>query len=533
MEIAKQLRDSIEIAMLYNKCFNLQKSTNSSAETVIQLEIKLRMLQENKCKLSPRCVDAIMRSKLKRLGTHVRSDIADYAAAVKRIEEDRVGGVFVEDLRKQKKKLFSSVVKAFPAICVSNLSVRHVAPLSVEAVDLVVIDEASQCDIASSLPMLVRGKRAVVIGDEKQLIHISNISKIDDQQLQAKHGLTEVDEQRFLYSSQSLFDLCRTTIGTSGAYTILKDHYRSRVEIIQFSNEAFYGNQLMVWTDYRQLKETGDVEGICWHDVKGQVIRPSGGSAYNLEECKVVVDVLKGLIRKALDKRASIGIVTPFREQENKIKDLVLKEVTVDTMEALDLKIDTAHGYQGDERDIIIFSPVVSTGIHEWTKGFLANTQNLFNVAITRPRAELHIVGDREACAKSSIEYLEKFVQYVGRTRKVDVFKKGQYKELFDSEWEEMFYYKLKERGIETIPQLAIHQYKLDLAILDHDPPINVEINGEWYHRDITGERCVGEIKRDIRLNMMGWIVKRFWVYELKYELERCIREVVDLVNGG
>jgi len=290
---------------------------------------------------------------------------------------------------------------------------------------------------------------------------------------------------------------------------------------------------LRVWTDYRQLKETGEVEGICWHDVKGKVIRPSGGSAYNIEESKAVVDVLQGLIPKALGKGASIGIVTPFREQENKIKDLVLRGVTVDIMEALDLKIDTAHGYQGDERDIIIFSPVVSSGMQELTRGFLTHTQNLFNVAITRPRAELHIVGDREACAKSKIEYLEKFVQYVGRARKVDVFKKGQYKELFDSQWEEMFYYKLKGRGIEATPQLAIHQYKLDLAILDHEPPINVEIDGELYYRDITGERCIGDIKRDIRLSMMGWIVKRFWVYEFKYDLERCIEEVHALVNRG
>jgi len=190
VKVAKRLCDSVEIATLYNECFKLQDNENGSATTVVQLENKLSVLQEHKCKLSPRYVDAIMRAKLKSLGTRVRSDIADYAAAVKRIEEDRTGGALVEELRKQKKKLFSSVVKAFPAICVTNLSVRHVAPLSVGAVDLVVIDEASQCDIASALPMLVRGKRAVIIGDEKQLIHVSNISKIDDQQLQAKHGLT-------------------------------------------------------------------------------------------------------------------------------------------------------------------------------------------------------------------------------------------------------------------------------------------------------------------------------------------------------
>lgn len=531
VSLGKMLCDSIEVMDLYLKCFKLRKQDGASVSKVLEFENHLSNLQKNKLKVSPKYIDVLMSKKFKELGASARKDIADYTATVKRIEEDRIGGTLVAELRKQKKQLFSSVVKAFPAIAVTNLSIRHVVPLDVAVIDLVVIDEASQCDIASALPMLLRAKRAVIIGDEKQLIHVSNISKIDDQQLQSKHRLAAAEEQRFLYSSQSLFDLCKSTIGTSGVYTILKDHFRSRAEIVQFSNQMFYGNQLRVWTDYRQLKQTGQVEGIIWHDVKGRVIRPSGGSAYNLEEVKKTIDVLRSLIPKALEMKATMGIVTPFREQANKIRDAVFRVVPVDEMEALDLKPDTAHRYQGDERDIIIFSPVVSSGMGTKTKGFLVATQNLFNVAITRPRAELHIVGDREACANSKIEYLEKFVQYVNRTSKINLYEKGRYSELFDSKWEKMFYNKLKDRGINTTPQLAIHQYKLDLAIEDHDPPIDIEIDGEAYHRDITGERCIYDVKRDIRLTMMGWLVKRFWVYELKYDLEKCLEEIEALIN--
>lgn len=531
LQIAKDLCDSVDLSNLYSECLTLRGKPEAFVAKVIELEMQLNRLQEAKLKIGPKYIDILMSERLKHLGVKVRNNLADYLATVKRIEEDRIGGSLVEELRKQKKQLFSSVVKAFPALCVTNLSVRHVVPLDMNIIDLVVIDEASQCDIASALPMLVRGKRAVIIGDEKQLIHVSNISKIDDQQLQSKHGLIEVEEQRFLYSTQSLFDLCKSTIGTSGIYTILKDHYRSRAEIVQFSNEVFYGNQLRVWTDYRQLKQTGEVDGIFWHDIKGKVVRPSGGSAYNLEEVKEVVNILKRIIPKALEKHATVGIVTPFKEQENKIKDLLLRSVSIEAMETMDLKIDTAHGYQGDERDIIIFSPVVSSDMVERTRGFLLHTQNLFNVAITRPRAELHVVGDRDACANSKIEYLEKFAQYVNRLSKINLYKEGKYSQLFDSQWEKLFYDKLKERGINTTPQLSIHQYKLDLAITDCDPQVNIEIDGEFCHRDITGERCVSDVKRDIRLALMGWIVKRFWVYELKYDLERCLREIETLVK--
>ena len=61
--------------------------------------------------------------------------------------------------------------------------------------DLVVIDEASQCDIASALPLLYRAKRAVILGDPNQLKHISTIDKPRAQELEAQFGLTAAADQ--------------------------------------------------------------------------------------------------------------------------------------------------------------------------------------------------------------------------------------------------------------------------------------------------------------------------------------------------
>lgn len=527
---AKYFIDMISLWDLRTKCANLRKGEFADAEKLTQYSDKLNKLRENKLAISPKYIDVLMLKKFKNLGQSTRKDIADYEATLRRIESDRIGGKVPKELRKQKEELFGSVAKSFPAIAVTNLSVRHAAPLQGEIVDLVVIDEASQCDIASAIPLLARAKRGVIIGDEKQLIHVSNLRKDTDQQVQDKYDLKEASDQRFLYSTQSLFDLCKTTVGTSGEYFYLRDHFRSRAEIIEFSNKAFYDGALRVWTDYRQLRETGTVEGVIWHDVKGRVMRPSAGKVFNLEEAARVVELLKSILPQAIEKGSSIGIVTPFAEQENKIRDL-LGSIPVQQLDAVDFLVDTAHGFQGDERDIVIFSPVVADGLADPTRGFLRNTQNLFNVAITRPRAELHIVGDRSACAKSGIKYLEQFTAYVSGIQRMNVYARDKFDTLFDSPWEELFFKKLKEKGIKTTPQLAIHQYKLDLAIEYRDPPIDIEIDGELYHRTITGERCVSDVKRDIRLNMLGWIVKRFWVYELKYDLEKCLKEIEDLVK--
>src|SRR6185436_7512577 len=68
---------------------------------------------------------------------------------------------------------------------------------------------------------------------------------------------------------------------------------------------------------------------------------------------------------------------------------------------------------QGDERDMMFFSPVVSAGISPGSLGFLRSNGNLFNVAITRARGLLHVVGDRRVAASCGVDYLEEFVAYV------------------------------------------------------------------------------------------------------------------------
>jgi superfamily I DNA and/or RNA helicase/very-short-patch-repair endonuclease len=419
-------------------------------------------------------------------------------------------------------------------MAVTNLSVRHALPLTPEVVDIVVIDEASQCDIASALPLLYRAKRTVIIGDPNQLSHISMLNKADDQQLQREIGLISPDDQRFLYSLTSLFDMGRTVIGTGARFVHLLEHYRSRAEIIGFSNKRFYGDKLSVWTDYRKLKGSGQSKAVIWHNVNGTVIRPHQGSAYNLEEAKEVVDLIQQIVKHIISQGdgyiASLGVVTPFREQANKIRDLLEQKIDSNQLRKLDFIVDTAHKYQGDERDIMIFSPVISNNTPQTTLGFLGNTVNLFNVAITRARTELHIVGDRVACAQCNISHLSEFVKYIEQLEPENLNQRGG---VFESPWEEVLYNALKKEGIRTIPQYPLNQYRLDLAVVDSPVPVDIEIDGELWHRDIDGGRLLADIKRDQHLIVHGWKVKRFWVYQLQHNLSQCVKEIKELLNKG
>jgi very-short-patch-repair endonuclease len=199
------------------------------------------------------------------------------------------------------------------------------------------------------------------------------------------------------------------------------------------------------------------------------------------------------------------------------------------------------HKFQGDERDVMFFSPVVSTGISAGALGFLRSNGNLFNVAITRARALLHVVGDRAAAASCGVGYLEKFAEYVSGLdahRAPSAITTSEIPPDYPtvthpervSEWERVLYRAMVASGLKPIPQFSVEQYDLDFALLDGERKLAIEVDGERYHRSWTGELCLRDQLRNQRLIELGWEVRRFWVYEVRDELDRCVRAMADWV---
>lgn len=481
-----------------------------------------------------------------RLTPQQRKDVADFASLLQVIvgqDGDRVNST----VRKQERTLRERVSALFSCWAVTALSARGKIPFVPGHFDLLVIDEASQCDIASVLPLLYRAKRTVIIGDPQQLRHISAVPRAKDADLQAKYGLVE-NRAVWMYSVNSLYDLAA---GVADAEQIvnLRDHHRSHADIIEFSNRVFYQRRLRIATRYAQLKRPAkERPGVEWWDVKGRVTRPGGSSAENQAEAQAVIDALEDLL---ITRRyeGSVGVVTPFRAQAQRIRDLVAaKPGLSDVASRSELLIDTVHRFQGDERDVMFFSPVVSDGINPGALGFLRANGNLFNVAITRARGLLHVVGDRDAALNAGVDYLAEFANYVGRlAADVRAAADEQIRPMGPaypsvsrpervSDWERILYKALYAAEIRAIPQYTVEQYDLDFAVILGDRRLNIEVDGERYHRSWTGELCLRDQLRNQRLIELGWEVKRFWVYEVRDRLSDCVRWVqawVRRADGG
>ncbi|MEA4848661.1 MAG: AAA domain-containing protein, partial [Clostridiaceae bacterium] len=327
----------------------------------------------------------------------------------------------------------------------------------------------------------------------------------------------------------------------------LRDHHRSYGAIIEFSNAEFYDGKLRVATNYDKLKcPSNTAPGIRWIDVMGHTVRPSGGGAYNDKEVMAVLNEIRRLVI-GNDYHGSVGVVTPFRAQADQIRDAI--EKSRDIKEYLyannDFLVDTVHKFQGDERDVMIFSPVISVGTSSGAIGFLNNTGNLFNVAITRARAVLVVIGDMNYCAGCGVPYMEHFVEYVRRhderAAKEEVSPSQtqplnrEYPKVSNtdqvSDWEKILYAALFDANIITTPQYPVDKYKLDLALIRGEHRLDIEVDGEMYHKDWNGELCYRDQLRNQRLFEMGWDVKRFWVYQIRDNLPWCIKQVKDWLS--
>jgi len=159
--------------------------------------------------------------------------------------------------------------------------------------------------------------------------------------------------------------------------------------------------------------------------------------------------------------------------------------------------------------------------------GFLQEGANLLNVAISRAKAVCCVVGNRQAAKTSGIRHIERLVSACERNN-----AQSSTDRRFESPWEERLYLALRDAGIECVTQYPIAGRRLDLAFFGPGEfRIDIEVDGDRFHRDPSGGRKIDDLWRDHQLKSLGWRVIRFWVYELREDMEKCVARVRGLLD--
>lgn len=290
--------------------------------------------------------------------------------------------------------VFEQAVRSFigvsPLMAITSLSAKGALPLAPELFDMLIIDEASQCDVASALPLMYRAKQVVVIGDPQQLKHIS-ANKLEDEKAIKDHlGLINVPYLR--YAESSLWDCSRDWLTKASGQNVplmLNGHYRCHKDIVEYSNQMFYRHMGGLVVRTPGFKNPLHKQGCFWVDVVGQQV----SSQFNVNYAEI--DKALEIATRLADEypTISIGIVTPFKSQAEKMHSKIgrLPGEVKNRITA-----STVHKFQGDERDVMIYSLVVTSNSPSTKINWIdEGAPNLVNVAVTRARQALYVVGNK------------------------------------------------------------------------------------------------------------------------------------------
>lgn len=409
---------------------------------------------------------------------------------------------------------FRPLLEAFPCWCVTTYAVSDSLPLKPGMFDVAIIDEASQCDIASCFPILFRAKKAVIVGDDKQLPHLSFLEKAKEQSFLSQYGIPDKYRLMWSFRTNSMFDLADYYSMNS---VMLDEHFRSLPPIINFSNHEFYNDRIRV-----MRKDNNDEKVLELVEVlDGKV---DFDATRNLPEIEAVVKRLHEIIiedeRKNPDNPVSVGIISPFRAQVEQLKVSVSKVLSDYMIKKHQIEIGTAHTFQGDERDIILISWAFADNSYMQSLTFLQKP-NLFNVAITRGRNKvINFISrnPRELPDGHFRNYVSFMQEYQNRKQALlsGEIDENIYKNPFEREVAE----KIRELDHKVVAGADIAGLSADLLV---DDKFVIEIDGV---EDKGGDRTTN-MKKQAIIERSGYKVKRITYREWQYSPKACLDRVL------
>lgn len=302
---------------------------------------------------------------------------------------------------------FDSLKEAFPVIIAGIREFAEYVPLREAIFDVVVIDEASQVSVAQAFPAILRAKKIIVLGDQKQFANIkSSYASIAMNQgyvgdldafFRAKISNAADRIQRL-----KMFDVKKSVlefVDLAANYSdMLRKHFRGYAELISFSSKYFYNGQLQA------IKiRAKPIEDVIRFTIVESTDKPEEFRNVNSAEANFILAHLKELLAK--DDELTVGIITPFREQQEYLSRIILHDTDAARFESeFKIKIMTFDTCQGEERDLILYSMVATTAHDVLNYVFPVSLENAadrieeaikiqrLNVGLSRARECVHFV---------------------------------------------------------------------------------------------------------------------------------------------
>ncbi len=449
----------------------------------------------------------------------IRAALQSYLAAIQRIGKGT--GKRAVRFRQDARVAASQANPAVPCWIMPHYRVSESLPPELGCFDLVIIDEASQSDL-TALPALLRAKKVLVVGDDKQVSPEGvGLEEEKVRNLMSRFLGEQVETYRpQMDPSRSVYDLFKVVFATNSV--MLREHFRCVPPIIEYSKREFYNHELRPL----RLPKTSERLDPPLIDVFIQDGFRRGDT--NLPEAKFIVEEIKRIIADPNLTSRSVGVVSLLADKQAlAIWDRLTDEIGTELMQRHHIACGDARTFQGKERDIM-FLTMVSAPNDVGAPLSRDTFAQRFNVAASRARDRMYLVRSVGPEHLSEADKLRRsLIAHFASPFSQDEVRVEDLRKLCESPFEREVYDLLVDRGYRVTPQVKVGQYRIDMVVEgENDTRLAVECDGDKYH---GADKWADDMQRQGDLERAGW---SFWRCFASTFLRRRDDVVADLLKS-
>ena len=413
---------------------------------------------------------------------------------------------------------------AVPCWVMPHYRVSESLPPELGCFDLVVVDEASQSDLAA-LPALLRANKVLIVGDDKQVspegvgLEEEKVRSLMNRFL----GNQVLTYRPQMSPERSIYDLYKVVFAESGV--MLKEHFRCVGPIIEYSKREFYNHEL------KPLRLPRSSERLDPPLVDVVIENGYRRGDLNLLEAKFIVGEIVRLVSDPALTNRTIGVVSLLGDkQAYHIWERLTQELGPEEMQRHKLACGDARTFQGKERHIMFMS-IVSAPNDVGAPLSRDTFAQRFNVAASRAQDRMYLVRSVDLAHLSEADRLRRtLIHHFVLPYAQDETRVEDLRNLCESPFERDVYDELTQLGYYVTPQVRVGQYRIDLVIEgNNDARLAVECDGDKYHGP---DKWTDDMQRQRVLERAGWVFWRCfassWTRRRKSILDELLKTLED-----
>jgi very-short-patch-repair endonuclease len=424
----------------------------------------------------------------------VLSALESYRVAIRRIGQGT--GPNATRYRRDAQKAMLDAQGAIPCWIMSHAKVSESMPAELGVFDLVIVDEASQSNLWA-LPAVLRGKKILVVGDDKQVSPSGGFISAAKISALRERFLSDQPYEQDLTPEKSLYDIASTVFAAQRV--MLAEHFRCVQPIIAYSNRIFYKDQIR---PLRIPKASERIDPPLVDVFVADGFRDK--KDVNQQEAEFIASEIEAIVRDPRLRRRTIGVVSLLGPEQAKfVNNLVMSRVDVAELERRKFECGDAYVFQGSERDIMFLSMIADARNHHALSG--QGFEQRFNVAASRARDRMYLVRSVKLAELSTADIRRTLLEHFTKPLDGNDESKSLI-ELCESGFERDVYTSLFTLGYRVTPQVKAGAYRIDMVIEGTDDVrLAVECDGDEFHGP---DRWPADMQRQRILERAGWV---FW----------------------